>query len=71
MVAAKVRERGAASSSARLGGVPRAEDGTLAIMVGGETADVEEARPILACLGANIFHVGPVGSGEVASSAIT
>jgi 3-hydroxyisobutyrate dehydrogenase len=48
------------------GGVPRAEDGTLAIMVGGEAADVEEARPILTCLGANVIHVGPVGSGEVA-----
>jgi 3-hydroxyisobutyrate dehydrogenase len=48
------------------GGVPRAEDGTLAIMVGGEPRDFEEARPVLACLGANIIHVGPVGSGEVA-----
>jgi 3-hydroxyisobutyrate dehydrogenase len=48
------------------GGVPRATDGTLAIMVGGEPADVEEARPVLAALGANIIHVGPVGSGEVA-----
>src|SRR5437762_2689301 len=28
------------------GGVPRAEDGTLAIMVGGEARDVEEARPV-------------------------
>jgi len=46
--------------------VPRAEDGTLAIMVGGEGKDVEEARPVLAAMGANIFHVGPVGSGEVA-----
>jgi 3-hydroxyisobutyrate dehydrogenase len=48
------------------GGVPRAEEGTLAIMVGGDTRDVEEAQPVLACLGANIIHVGPVGSGEVA-----
>jgi 3-hydroxyisobutyrate dehydrogenase len=48
------------------GGVPRAEDGTLAIMVGGEARDVEEARPILAAMGANIIHVGAVGSGEVA-----
>jgi 3-hydroxyisobutyrate dehydrogenase len=48
------------------GGVPRAEDGTLAIMVGGEARDFEEAKPVLACLGANIIHVGPVGSGEVA-----
>lgn len=67
MVAAKVRERGARFIDAPVsGGVPRAEDGTLAIMVGGDPRDVEEARPILACLGANIFHVGAVGSGEVA-----
>jgi len=66
-VAGKVRERGARFIDAPVsGGVPRAEDGTLAIMVGGETRDVEDARPILACLGASIFHVGPVGSGEVA-----
>jgi len=48
------------------GGVPRAEDATLAIMVGGDARDVEEARPVLSCLGANIIHVGPTGSGEVA-----
>src|SRR5712664_4072191 len=48
------------------GGVPRAEDGTLAIMVGGNPRDVEEARPVLAAMGANIIHVGPVGSGEAA-----
>ena len=48
------------------GGVPRATDGTLTIMVGGEARDVEEARPVLAAMGANIVHVGPVGSGEVA-----
>ena len=48
------------------GGVPRAEEGTLAIMVGGEPRDFEEAKPVLACMGANLIHVGPVGSGEVA-----
>ena len=48
------------------GGVPRATDGTLAIMVGGDARDVEEARPVLAALGANVIHVGAVGSGEVA-----
>ncbi|MGH7334725.1 MAG: 3-hydroxyisobutyrate dehydrogenase [Candidatus Rokuibacteriota bacterium] len=67
MVAGKVRERGARFIDAPVsGGVPRAEEGTLAIMVGGEAEDVEEARPVLGCMGANIFHVGPVGSGEVA-----
>src|SRR5438552_2342707 len=48
------------------GGVPRAEEGTLAIMVGGEARDVEEARPALIAMGANVIHVGAVGSGEVA-----
>jgi 3-hydroxyisobutyrate dehydrogenase len=48
------------------GGVPRATDGTLAIMVGGDARDVEEARPALAAMGANIIHVGPIGAGEVA-----
>jgi 3-hydroxyisobutyrate dehydrogenase len=46
--------------------VERATDGTLAIMVGGDARDFEEARPVLATMGANIIHVGPVGSGEVA-----
>jgi 3-hydroxyisobutyrate dehydrogenase len=48
------------------GGVPRATDGTLAIMVGGAPADFEAARPALAAMGANVIHVGGVGSGEVA-----
>ena len=48
------------------GGVPRAVDGTLAIMVGADAHDFEEARPVLSAMGANIIHVGPVGSGEVA-----
>ena len=48
------------------GGVPKAIDGTLAIMIGGDARDVEEARPALAAMGANIIHVGPIGAGEVA-----
>jgi len=46
--------------------VPRAVEGTLAIMVGGDAADLEEARPALAAMGTTIIRVGPVGSGEVA-----
>ena len=66
-VAEAARNRGVRFIDAPVsGGVPRAEDGTLAIMVGGDARDVEEARAVLACLGANIIHVGPVGSGEVA-----
>ena len=48
------------------GGVPGAVDGTLAIMVGGDARDLEEARPVLAAMGANLIHVGGVGSGEAA-----
>jgi len=48
------------------GGVPRATDGGLAIMIGGDAKDVEEARPALAAMGANLIHVGPVGAGEAA-----
>lgn len=67
LVAAEAHKRGIRFIDAPVsGGVPRAEDGTLAIMVGGERQDVEEARPVLAAMGANIIHVGPVGSGEVA-----
>ena len=66
-VAEAAKKRGARFIDAPVsGGVPRAEDGTLAIMVGGEARDFEEAKPVLGCMGANIIHVGPVGSGEVA-----
>ena len=46
------------------GGVPRARDGTLAIMVGGEPHAVESVRPVLAVLGSKIFIIGPLGSGH-------
>ena len=66
-VAERLRERGVRFIDAPVsGGVVGAEKGTLAIMVGGEAADLDEARPVLAAMGANIIHVGPVGSGEVA-----
>jgi 3-hydroxyisobutyrate dehydrogenase len=66
-VAARLRERRVRFIDAPVsGGVGGAEKGTLAIMVGGEAADLEEARPALAAMGANVIHVGPVGAGEVA-----
>ena len=46
------------------GGVPRARDGTLAIMIGGEPDAVERVRPLLAVLGSKIFIIGPLGSGH-------
>jgi 3-hydroxyisobutyrate dehydrogenase len=48
------------------GGVPRAVDGTLAIMVGGAADVVDAMRPILSAMGKNVIHVGPLGAGEVA-----
>ena len=66
-VAERLRERGVRFIDAPVsGGVVGAEKATLAIMVGGEAADLDEARPALAAMGANIIHVGPVGAGEVA-----
>ncbi|MBI4594419.1 MAG: 3-hydroxyisobutyrate dehydrogenase [Candidatus Rokubacteria bacterium] len=66
-VAEALKGRGARFLDAPVsGGSPRAEEGTLAIMVGGDAKDFAEARPVLAAMGSNVVHVGPVGSGEVA-----
>jgi 3-hydroxyisobutyrate dehydrogenase len=66
-VAARLGERGVRFIDAPVsGGVSGAEDGTLAIMVGGEVRDLEEARPVLAAMGPHIVHVGAVGAGAVA-----
>ncbi len=46
------------------GSSPRAADGTLTIMAGGEAADFERALPVLEVLGETIVHVGPLGAGE-------
>jgi 3-hydroxyisobutyrate dehydrogenase-like beta-hydroxyacid dehydrogenase len=46
------------------GGVSGARAATLAIMAGGDAAVLERARPVLAAIGPNIFHVGPVGAGN-------
>jgi 3-hydroxyisobutyrate dehydrogenase len=42
-----------------------AEQGKLAIMVGGEEADLKAMEPVFRLMGENIFHMGPLGSGEV------
>jgi len=66
-VAAAAAERGVRFVDAPVsGGTPRATDGTLAIMVGASPEDFQAALPALQAMGANVFHVGPVGSGEVA-----
>ena len=46
------------------GGVPRARDATLAIMVGGATEAIEAARPVLSAMGDRLFEVGALGNGH-------
>jgi 3-hydroxyisobutyrate dehydrogenase len=61
----EVAARGSALIDAPVsGGVRGAVEGTLAIMVGGDPALLERARPVLARIGRNIFHAGPVGAGH-------
>jgi len=48
------------------GGSEGAARGTLSIMVGGEPAQVERARPYLEAYGTAITHVGPSGAGQIA-----
>src|SRR5690625_3997773 len=46
------------------GGVLKAREGTLAIMVGGQADEVARVRPVLAALGTSTLHTGAVGSGH-------
>jgi 3-hydroxyisobutyrate dehydrogenase len=46
------------------GGSEGAKKGTLTIFVGGDAADLERARPVLATMGTTITHVGPIGAGQ-------
>lgn len=50
------------------GGTVGAEQGTLAVMAGGDAADFERARPVLELLGKPV-HVGPHGAGQLAKLA--
>jgi 3-hydroxyisobutyrate dehydrogenase len=47
------------------GSRPKAEDGTLTIMVGGEERDFERARPVLEAMGELVLRVGPQGHGSM------
>jgi len=65
-IAARLREAGADMLDAPVsGGDIGARDGTLSIMVGGEAAAFERARPLLEIMGANIVHIGGNGAGQV------
>jgi 3-hydroxyisobutyrate dehydrogenase len=63
--AARLAAQGVAMVDAPVsGGSEGAKKGTLSIFVGGDVAEVERARPVLATMGTTITHVGPIGAGQ-------
>lgn len=46
------------------GGTEGAKAGTLSVLVGGDGALVERARPLLEAVGTTVTHFGPIGSGQ-------
>lgn len=65
-LAARLVERGAHFLDAPVsGGSEGAARGTLSIMVGGEAAAVERARPVFQAMGKTITHVGGTGDGQM------
>ena len=66
-IAGRLAERGIAFLDAPVtGSRPKAEDGTLTIMVGGDAEQLERARPLFEAMGQRVVHVGPTGHGEMA-----
>jgi 3-hydroxyisobutyrate dehydrogenase len=72
---AELRRRGHGFVDAPVtGSAPKAEDGTLTIMVGGDAEHVGRAMPLLEAMGEVIVHVGEIGDGQavkVISNAVT
>ena len=66
-VATAATERGFTMLDAPVsGGVGGAQAGTLTFIVGGTSAGLERARPLLTAMGRNIFHAGDNGAGQIA-----
>ena len=60
------KEKGVAMLDAPVsGGEPKAIDGTLAIMVGGDASAFATAKPVLDKMGTSVVHVGEIGAGNV------
>lgn len=65
-VARRLSERGIAMLDAPVsGGVAGAKTASLTFFVGGEENIFERVKPLLECLGKTIFHMGPLGTGQV------
>lgn len=68
---ARARAAGAGILDAPVSGsVTLADAGNLTVMVGGEAADVERARPVLEAVGQRVFHLGPLGTGAAMKLAV-
>jgi 2-hydroxy-3-oxopropionate reductase len=69
-LAEALKEMGASMLDAPVsGGDVGAIEGTLSIMVGGEEADFQRAKPLFEAMGKTITHVGPTGAGQVTKAA--
>ncbi|MHA4819262.1 2-hydroxy-3-oxopropionate reductase [Streptomyces aculeolatus] len=69
-LAANAAERGIRVLDAPVsGGEAGAVEAVLSIMVGGEQADFERARPVFEALGRTIVHCGPHGAGQTVKAA--
>jgi 2-hydroxy-3-oxopropionate reductase len=65
-VGAALKEKGVAFLDAPVsGGEPKAIDGTLAIMVGGDQKTFDTVKPILEKMGSSVVLVGDIGAGNV------
>ena len=68
-LAARYAERGIGWLDAPVsGGGLGAQEATLAIMAGGSAATLEAVRPLFACLGKTVVHIGEAGAGQVAKA---
>ena len=66
-IAAKMADKGAFYLDAGIsGGAAAAEKGQLTLMVGGDAAALETARPVLDLFSGSIFHCGVSGAGHTA-----
>jgi 3-hydroxyisobutyrate dehydrogenase len=65
-IGARLADRGVSLVDAPVtGSSPKAEDGTLTIMAGGEREDFGRALPLFEAMGESIVHVGRLGDGQM------
>jgi 3-hydroxyisobutyrate dehydrogenase len=65
ILGAELAERGIGLVDAPVSGmVPKAKDGTLAIMIGGNPAHVAAVKPVLEKMGSRLLEVGTLGCGH-------